>query len=140
MPSLGVLFPSNLFRVARSTTHALAPQLWRDNAIPSFSSLAIESQLPNIKTTADALVYLNDDFFTLKKVATSDLHSLLFGPMLRFGMNQYMQSRKYGSSGASKEGEVRSSYPEDEHRLRWTIVAGPRAHKLAAECVVLPSE
>ncbi|KAF2164689.1 hypothetical protein M409DRAFT_67797 [Zasmidium cellare ATCC 36951] len=57
---------------------------WRKSVIPSFNSLAVESQIYNIDNTAsDQLVYYNDDFFTLRKLFASDFTTPLFGPVIR---------------------------------------------------------
>ncbi|GAA5980439.1 hypothetical protein JCM10908_001655 [Rhodotorula pacifica] len=56
---------------------------WRDEVVPSFNSLAIESQLPNIDFTAKTALYLNDDFFLTRDLAITDFTSPLFGPVLR---------------------------------------------------------
>ncbi|CBQ71672.1 conserved hypothetical protein [Sporisorium reilianum SRZ2] len=57
---------------------------WRAQTLPSFNSLAVESQLFNLpRAASDQLVYLNDDFFTMVPNAVSDLTSPLFGPVLK---------------------------------------------------------
>lgn len=57
---------------------------WRRATLPSFNSLAVESQLYNLPhTSSDQLVYLNDDFFTLTPSSISDVHSPLFGPVIK---------------------------------------------------------
>lgn len=39
---------------------------WRTNCLPSFNSLAIESQLANVDGAAENLLYLNDDTYMLR--------------------------------------------------------------------------
>ncbi|GAK63288.1 uncharacterized protein PAN0_003c1492 [Moesziomyces antarcticus] len=57
---------------------------WRAQTLPSFNSLAVESQLFNVPgTSSDQLVYLNDDFFTMVPNEVSDLSSALFGPVIK---------------------------------------------------------
>ncbi|EIN05841.1 hypothetical protein PUNSTDRAFT_74083 [Punctularia strigosozonata HHB-11173 SS5] len=57
---------------------------WRHATLPSFNSLAVESQLPNTPAPlSDTLVYLNDDFITLRPNTPADYTSPLFGPLLR---------------------------------------------------------
>ncbi|PWY99738.1 hypothetical protein BCV70DRAFT_237621 [Testicularia cyperi] len=57
---------------------------WRKQTIPSFNSLAVESQLFNLEhNDADQLVYFNDDFFTLAPNSVSDVTSPLYGPVLK---------------------------------------------------------
>jgi hypothetical protein len=57
---------------------------WRRAVLPSFNSLAVESQLANTPAPrSDTLVYLNDDFLTLRPNRAADYTSPLFGPVLR---------------------------------------------------------
>ncbi|KAH0404395.1 hypothetical protein KCU89_g1170, partial [Aureobasidium melanogenum] len=59
-------------------------QDWRKAVIPSFNSLALESQIHNIDhVSSDQLVYYNDDFFTLRKLAVSDFTTPLYGPVIK---------------------------------------------------------
>lgn len=59
-------------------------QEWRQAVIPSFNSLAVESQIHSIDDTAsDQLVYFNDDFFTLRELAVSDYTTPLYGPVIK---------------------------------------------------------
>lgn len=57
---------------------------WKEAVIPSFNSLAVESQIHNLDNAAsDQLVYFNDDFFTLRKLAVSDYTTPLYGPVIK---------------------------------------------------------
>ncbi|SPC66684.1 uncharacterized protein UHOD_02171 [Ustilago sp. UG-2017b] len=57
---------------------------WRQQTIPSFNSLAVESQLFNLpRASSDQLLYLNDDFFTMVPNSVSDLTSPLFGTVIK---------------------------------------------------------
>ncbi|TKY86618.1 hypothetical protein EX895_004257 [Sporisorium graminicola] len=57
---------------------------WRAQTLPSFNSLAVESQLFNLpNASSDQLVYLNDDFFTMVPNAVADLTSPLFGTVIK---------------------------------------------------------
>lgn len=57
---------------------------WRQKTIPSFNSLAVESQLFNLEDNdADQLVYFNDDFFTLLPSSVADFTTPLYGPVLK---------------------------------------------------------
>ncbi|KAI5195540.1 hypothetical protein E4T39_08167 [Aureobasidium subglaciale] len=59
-------------------------QEWKDAVIPSFNSLAVEAQIQNIDhASSDQLVYYNDDFFTLRKLAVSDFTTPLYGPVIK---------------------------------------------------------
>ncbi|GAA5869721.1 hypothetical protein JCM1840_000570 [Sporobolomyces johnsonii] len=56
---------------------------WQGTVLPSFNSLAIESQLGNLETEALSALYLNDDNFLLQPLSTSDIESPLSGPVFR---------------------------------------------------------
>nr|CDI52333.1 conserved hypothetical protein [Melanopsichium pennsylvanicum 4] len=57
---------------------------WRSQTLPSFNSLAVESQLYNLPNpSSDNLLYLNDDFFILAPSTVSDLTSPLFGTVIK---------------------------------------------------------
>ncbi|GAA5862968.1 hypothetical protein JCM1840_002342 [Sporobolomyces johnsonii] len=56
---------------------------WQDKVLPSFNSLAIESQLANIDTEATTALYLNDDFLLMQPLSIADVESPLSGPIFR---------------------------------------------------------
>jgi hypothetical protein len=59
-------------------------QNWREAVLPTFNSLAVEAQIQNIDhVSSDQLVYFNDDFFTLRKLAVSDFTTPLYGPVIK---------------------------------------------------------
>ena len=78
---------ADFFRLTRDEAIVSTPAemaKWHQAAIPSFNSLAVESQIMNIEgTTSDQLVYYNDDFFTLRELAVSDLTTPLYGPVIK---------------------------------------------------------
>jgi hypothetical protein len=49
---------------------------WRASVLPSFNSLSVESQLPNLDHVGDTLLCLNDDFFLMQVSYCSLLSSL----------------------------------------------------------------
>ncbi|KAI9729520.1 MAG: Xanthine phosphoribosyltransferase 1 [Claussenomyces sp. TS43310] len=57
--------------------------------LPTFNSLAIESQIYNTKSTTDRFFALSDDMFLGKPHAASDLYSPLFGPTMGFKIQKY---------------------------------------------------
>jgi 3-O-alpha-D-mannopyranosyl-alpha-D-mannopyranose xylosylphosphotransferase len=59
-------------------------QQWREKALPTYNSMAIESRIGWIPGLEDVSVALNDDFFILREHAVSDFHSPLFGSVIRF--------------------------------------------------------
>ncbi|KIY64505.1 hypothetical protein CYLTODRAFT_425139 [Cylindrobasidium torrendii FP15055 ss-10] len=78
----------NLFRLFNSTSDALSVEesiSWKDKVLPTFNSLAIESQLPNLdpSTVAENFVFLNDDQFLTLPMAPSTFHTPLYGPVFR---------------------------------------------------------
>lgn len=44
----------------------LEAEQWRASVLPSFNSLSVESQLPNLDHVGDTLLCLNDDFFLMQ--------------------------------------------------------------------------
>ncbi|KAI4853322.1 hypothetical protein E4T44_00912 [Aureobasidium sp. EXF-8845] len=63
---------------------SLETQDWREDVLPTFNSLAVEAQIQNIdRVASDQLVYYNDDFFTLRKLAVSDFTTPLYGPVIK---------------------------------------------------------
>jgi hypothetical protein len=69
-------------RDSRSTPSGV--EEWKTASIPSFNSLAVESQLFNLENTlSDQLVYYCDDFFTLRPLALSDFTTPLYGPVIK---------------------------------------------------------
>jgi len=69
-PVLRIHPHSELFKTGNSNEKEAL--LWRDSVLPSFNSLAIESQLANLDLTSRTAVYLNDDFF-LNEVSSLSL-------------------------------------------------------------------
>ncbi|TKA55467.1 hypothetical protein B0A53_02393 [Rhodotorula sp. CCFEE 5036] len=78
---------STLFRAPPTSPESEAPEIdaaeWRSSVVPSFNSLAIESQLANLDFTAKTALYLNDDFFLTRELAITDFASPLYGPVFR---------------------------------------------------------
>ncbi|GAA5902653.1 hypothetical protein JCM5296_000733, partial [Sporobolomyces johnsonii] len=56
---------------------------WQRRVLPSFNSLAIESQLAHLRTSTPSVLYLNDDVFVAQNLSTSDVDSPLTGPVFR---------------------------------------------------------
>ncbi|KAJ7229184.1 hypothetical protein GGX14DRAFT_417010 [Mycena pura] len=107
-----VLHHSDVFRIPRSllpTDGDIERQghEWRDDIVPSFNSLAIESQLPNIPNLAPTIFYLNDDCFLLRPLSVADFETPLYGPVLRIQFDLGVKSRPPDSFGlfGDKEGE-----------------------------------
>ncbi|GAA5831794.1 hypothetical protein JCM11251_003886 [Rhodosporidiobolus azoricus] len=81
---------SELFRTRAATGDVnvqAAAERWQNSTVPSFNSLAIESQLPSFETNSPAFLFLNDDCFLLKTVSATDVASPLTGPVFRIYRN-----------------------------------------------------
>ncbi|KAF7966442.1 hypothetical protein HWV62_38384 [Athelia sp. TMB] len=57
---------------------------WRERVLPSFNSMAIETQLVSLAPRlSQTIIYLNDDFFLARPLSRTDFASPLFGPVFR---------------------------------------------------------
>ncbi|KAF9586250.1 hypothetical protein BGW38_008018 [Lunasporangiospora selenospora] len=65
---------SDVFQVVRHRTF-----FQNSSYLPSFNSLAIESQMLNIPGITDIFMYLNDDFFVGATIVPSDINTPLYG-------------------------------------------------------------
>ncbi len=68
-------------------------QQWKEKALPTFNSMAIESRIGWLPGLAEISLACNDDFFVLKEHAVSDFHSPLYGSVIRFDHGWYQQIR-----------------------------------------------
>ncbi|KAJ7475403.1 hypothetical protein B0H11DRAFT_2427857 [Mycena galericulata] len=75
---------SELFRL--TTLPGYTPSIeevdkWRDSVLPTFNSMAVESQLPHLdpNIVSDNILYLNDDQFFVLPLPPSAFHSALSG-------------------------------------------------------------
>ncbi|KAJ7491758.1 hypothetical protein B0H11DRAFT_2007749 [Mycena galericulata] len=109
---LRVIHHSDVFRIPASSLPSGSDveeqgREWRDRVVPSFNSLAIESQLANIQDFAPTLLYLNDDFFLLKSLSSADFETSLYGPVFRiqFDLSVGSTAPSRSRQGVDKEGE-----------------------------------
>ncbi|KAJ7446894.1 hypothetical protein B0H11DRAFT_2083701 [Mycena galericulata] len=109
---LRVLHHSDAFRIPEYSLPSVSDmeqqgREWRDRVVPSFNSLAIESQLANIQDLAPTLFYLNDDCFLLKPLSAADFETSLYGPVFRIQFDLSVRSTAPPRSrmGVDKEGE-----------------------------------
>lgn len=60
------------------------------SGLPTFNSMAIESNLFNIKDLGPLVVYMNDDFFLMRPHSASDFHSpsSIYGPVMAFSFSE----------------------------------------------------
>ncbi|KAF8965598.1 hypothetical protein BDZ97DRAFT_1811431 [Flammula alnicola] len=58
---------------------------WREVSLPTFNSLAVESQLANLPAddVSDITVFIMDDNFILRPLSTSSFYSPIHGPVLQ---------------------------------------------------------
>ncbi|KAJ6543973.1 hypothetical protein B0H19DRAFT_1169192 [Mycena capillaripes] len=103
-----VIHHSDVFRVPESFLSSdTNGRKWRDTFVPSFNSLAIESQLANIDGLAPTIFYLNDDCFMLRPLTAGDFETPLYGPVFRIQFDLGVKSKAPGGPpmGVDKEGE-----------------------------------
>ncbi|TNY17178.1 hypothetical protein DMC30DRAFT_357508 [Rhodotorula diobovata] len=105
-PRLLVHPHSEVFK-AGSTGDEVEARSWLQRVTPSFNSLAIESQLANIPSTAQVAVYLNDDFFLHRPFALADMASPLSGPVLRLQRDLLVRGVPPDDTHDDPEGEWR---------------------------------
>ncbi|KPV78673.1 uncharacterized protein RHOBADRAFT_41217 [Rhodotorula graminis WP1] len=107
-PQLLVHPHSEIFKAgpALGASGALA---WQQKVLPSFNSLAIESQLANIpsSTSASTAIYLNDDFFLHHQLETTDFASPLAGPVFRLQRDLLVKGVAPENAHEDPEGEWR---------------------------------
>ncbi|GAA5983287.1 hypothetical protein JCM11641_002250 [Rhodosporidiobolus odoratus] len=89
-PKLRVHPTSEFFKTAISGLPAeeagleeLAAVGWQEEVLPSFNSLAIESQFANLDNVSPTALYLNDDFFLMASLTSGDIDSPLSGSVFR---------------------------------------------------------
>ncbi|KAF7313346.1 hypothetical protein HMN09_00490200 [Mycena chlorophos] len=102
-----VLHHSEIFRVPKSVLGDMEGRLWRDQVVPSFNSLSIESQFIHIREAAPTMFYLNDDCFLMRPLSAADFESALYGPVFRIQLELSVRSRppERPPRGVDKEGE-----------------------------------
>ncbi|KAJ7267659.1 hypothetical protein B0H12DRAFT_1229947 [Mycena haematopus] len=88
-PPVYLYHDSELFRLTTLPGHT--PTIdqvdrWRNNVLPTFNSMAVESQLPHLnpEIVSENILYLNDDQFFLLPLPPSAFHSPLYGPIPDF--------------------------------------------------------
>ncbi|KAK7005951.1 hypothetical protein R3P38DRAFT_1724630 [Favolaschia claudopus] len=78
---------------------------WRNNVLPTFNSMAVESQLPQLdpELVSENIIYLNDDQFFLLPFPPSAFHSPLYGPVFRLVPAFMVQSDTSGDADGGGE-------------------------------------
>ncbi|GAA5862843.1 hypothetical protein JCM8547_006567 [Rhodosporidiobolus lusitaniae] len=88
-PSLKLHPPSELFKTPAEGNEETVEEAeegareWQNRVLPSFNSLAYESQLANLQTSAPTALYLNDDFFLMQSLTYTDVASPFSGLVFR---------------------------------------------------------
>ncbi|KAF7308758.1 hypothetical protein MKEN_01074900 [Mycena kentingensis (nom. inval.)] len=104
-----VLHHSDVYRVPEPMLPEDDPHgcQWKDRLVPSFNSLAIESQFVHIHDLAPTIFYSNDDCFLLRPLSAADFETPLYGPVFRIQFDLGVKSRPPDSPpvGVDKEGE-----------------------------------
>lgn len=78
---------------------------WIHGSLPTFNSLAIESQFGNLVDVAtDHALYMNDDVFLFQKLSAGDIGSPLTGPIFRI-QNDLKVEGVVGAKVGEREGE-----------------------------------
>ncbi|KDR71214.1 hypothetical protein GALMADRAFT_143926 [Galerina marginata CBS 339.88] len=87
VPKLVVHYDANIFRLLPPSPNNVISDSevsdWRASSLPTFNSMAIESQLGNLPPSevADNTVFLMDDTYLLRPLPTSSFYSAIHGPI-----------------------------------------------------------
>ncbi|KPV78309.1 uncharacterized protein RHOBADRAFT_50790 [Rhodotorula graminis WP1] len=73
--------------------------------LPTFNSLSIESQLPNILGLREFFLYLNDDTFLSGTMTSSDVGAPFLGPVFRIQRDLQVDALAPGLFGVGSDGE-----------------------------------
>ncbi|GAA5838331.1 hypothetical protein JCM9279_003202 [Rhodotorula babjevae] len=73
--------------------------------LPTFNSLSIESQLPNLLDLREFFLYMNDDTFLSGNMTASDVGAPFLGPAFRIQRDLQVDALGPGVVGGSSDGE-----------------------------------
>ncbi|KAJ6629468.1 hypothetical protein B0H10DRAFT_2208855 [Mycena sp. CBHHK59/15] len=87
-PPVYLYHDSEVFHLTSSPGHVPSleeVETWRNAVLPTFNSMAVESQLPHLdpEVVSENIVYLNDNQFLTLPLPPSAFHSPLYGPVFR---------------------------------------------------------
>ncbi|KAJ6594466.1 hypothetical protein B0H19DRAFT_62557 [Mycena capillaripes] len=107
-PPLYLYHDSELFRLTSLPGHSPTIEevdKWRNNVLPTFNSMAVESQLPHLdpEIVSENIIYLNDDQFFLLPLPPSAFHSSLYGPVFRLFPGLMVQGDTSGDADGGGE-------------------------------------
>nr|GAT44275.1 predicted protein [Mycena chlorophos] len=88
-PPVYLYHDSQIFRMTAQpgrTPSIQEVEQWRSTVLPTFNSMAVESQIAHLdpEIVSENILYLNDDQFFLLPLPPSAFHTPLYGPVLRF--------------------------------------------------------
>ncbi|KAE8267331.1 hypothetical protein A4X09_0g5019 [Tilletia walkeri] len=92
---------------------------WKHSVLPTFNSMSIEAYLGDETGLGDVFVYANDDFFLSSPFKTEDVHTPLYGLVLRLQADLRVIGSKSGflSSGDHIKGGEWPSYRRSGYLL-----------------------
>ncbi|KAJ7162100.1 hypothetical protein C8R46DRAFT_1222237 [Mycena filopes] len=110
-PPVYLYHDSQLFRYTSPPGHTPSieeVERWRDAVLPTFNSMAVESQLPHLdpEVVSENIIYLNDDQFLTLPLPPSAFHSPLYGPVFRLYPGFMIQGGPVGGRARCRRGRV----------------------------------
>lgn len=94
------------YELWRTSLPAAEAETWRKAALPTFNSRSIESQLSNLPSPAEVILYSNDDFYVRRELAQSDIATALYGTVYRLSADQWLVGA-LGTGADQYSGETR---------------------------------
>ncbi|KAK7005985.1 hypothetical protein R3P38DRAFT_2729323 [Favolaschia claudopus] len=107
-PPIYLYHDSEVFRYTSSPGHTPTVEevnKWRQSVLPTFNSMAVESQLPHLdpESVSENIIYLNDDQFFMLPFPSSAFHSPLYGPVFRLVTGFMVQGNPSGEGDSGGE-------------------------------------
>lgn len=96
-------YPAALERGSVAEAELLA---WKQEALPSFNSMALEGMLGGHPGLGEQILYSNDDFFVMQDHTLADVSTPLLGPVLRFQADLAVPAME--NTGDDQTGEWRA--------------------------------
>ncbi|KAJ7782380.1 hypothetical protein DFH07DRAFT_790474 [Mycena maculata] len=108
-PPVYLYHDSEIFRLTNVPGHIPSIEgvdKWRNDVLPTFNSMAVESQLAHLdpEVVSENIIYFNDDQFFVLPLPPSAFHSVLYGPVFRLDPGFMIQAAREAYGG----GEWRS--------------------------------
>ncbi|KAJ7933822.1 hypothetical protein B0H13DRAFT_683575 [Mycena leptocephala] len=107
-PPVYLYHDSQVFRLTSLPGHTPAVEevdKWRNKVLPTFNSMAVESQLAHLdpEIVSENIIYLNDDQFFVLPFPPSAFHSPLYGPVFRLVTDFMIQAAGYEEADGGGE-------------------------------------